>query len=205
VDLGRQLAALHAVTRAQYGLSRCNFVGAIPQGNMPAGDWMEFFIKRRLGPQLRLAQGRGYGQPEARILATAESLLHDHNPTPSLLHGNLLYWNVGPTAGGKTVLLDPAPYYGDPEIDLGRVGWHHLPSGMDVVNRGLDHDSPRREDFLDAYGELPAGYYRRLRLYEVYNALVRLNFYRGKYPAYPARHLENSVRELLEAAEVPPD
>lgn len=201
-DLGGQLAALHAVSREQHGLNRCNFVGAIPQGNMPADSWMDFFIKRRLRPQLSLAEAKGYGQPEALILAAAQGLLHDHNPRPALLHGNLSYWNVGPIAGGKAVFLDPAPYYGDPEIDLVRLGWRHLPSSERVVSWGLDYDSPRSEDFLDAYGELPSGYQRRLPLYEVYSALVELNLYSGKYPESIAQRLDGPVRRLCSVAAI---
>jgi len=182
LDMGRQLAALHSVTRQRYGLSRNNFIGGIPQGNAPGDDWREFYIERRLLPQIRLAQVNGFDHPEAEIVAAVERLLEGHQPKPTLLHGNLSYWNVGPIAGGKVVFFDPAPYFGDPECDLARLGWDYL---------------PHREAFLSGYGEMPKGYRERLPIYEVHDALVRLNSYRGKYPEWYARRLKNSVRKLL--------
>jgi protein-ribulosamine 3-kinase len=182
IDLGRQLVVLHSVTRQRYGLSRNNFNGGIPQDNTPADDWREFYIERRLRPQIRLAQMSGHDQPEAEIVAAAERLLEGHPPRPTLLHGNLSYWNVGPIAGGKVVFFNPAPYFGDPECDLARLGWQN---------------PYHREAFLIGYGEVPRGYSKRLPLYEVHDALVRLNSYRGEHPEWYARRLKNSVRELL--------
>lgn len=181
-DLGRQLAVLHSVKRQRYGLSRNNFSGGIPQDNTPGDDWREFYIECRLRPQIRLAQMNGFDQPEPEIVSAAERLLEDHQPVATLLHGNLSYWNVGPVAGGKVVLFNPAPYFGDPECDLTRLGWECL---------------PHSEVFLSGYGEMPKGYRERLPVYEVHDALGRLNSYRGKHPEWSARRLEKSVRKLL--------
>ncbi|HEX9925366.1 MAG TPA: fructosamine kinase family protein, partial [Anaerolineae bacterium] len=41
--LGRGLAALHRVTHDAYGLDHDNFIGANPQPNQPAVDWVTFF------------------------------------------------------------------------------------------------------------------------------------------------------------------
>ena len=188
MDLGRQLAVLHGVTRERYGLSRCNFLGTVPQDNTPSDNWLEFFIDRRLRPQLHYLRSKGNPQPEAEILDAAESLLRDHNPRPALLHGNLSYWNVGPIAGSKTVFFDPAPYHGDPEIDLVRLGWYH---------------STCCGAFLIGYGDLPDGYRLRRPLYELYHALIRVNAYRGAYPQYGGLRLQRLVRELLDAAKMP--
>lgn len=181
-DLGRQLAVLHSVTRQRYGLSRNNFIGGIPQENTPSNGWREFYIERRHRAQIHLARMNGHDQPEAEIVAAAEGLLEGHQPSPTLLHGNLSYWNVGPIAGGKVVFFNPAPYFGDPECDLARVGWEN---------------SSRRAAFLSGYGEMPKGYRDRLPVYEVHDALVRLNFYRGEYPEWHVRRVKNLVRELL--------
>lgn len=181
-DLGRQLAVLHSVKRQRYGLSRNNFSGGSLQDNKPGDDWREFYIERRLRPQILLAQMYSHDQPEAEIVAAAKELLEGHQPRPTLLHGNLSYWNVGPVAGGKVVFFNPAPYFGDPECDLARVGWDY---------------SPRRAAFLSGYGEMPKDYRDRLPVYEVHDALVRLNSYRGRYAEWYTRRLKNSVRKLL--------
>src|SRR5215203_2006201 len=41
---GKQLAALHRVTREQYGFDENNYVGSVPQKNGSHSDWISFFI-----------------------------------------------------------------------------------------------------------------------------------------------------------------
>lgn len=159
-DFGRQLAALHSVTRDRHGLSRDNFFGTLPQDNTPAADWREFFIERRLRPQIRLAMEKGRSIPEADILNYAERILADHEPRPALLHGNLWSSNRAALAGSKAVCFEPAPYFGDPEVDLALLG-------------NFRGDFP--EGFVAGYGELPDGLARNGLLYELRHILVRSN------------------------------
>ena len=56
VQLGQQLAAMHKVTRDQFGYEIDNTIGSTPQINTPEKDWVVFWQKQRLGYQLQLAE-----------------------------------------------------------------------------------------------------------------------------------------------------
>ncbi len=75
-------------------------------------DWGEFWLERRLRPQLELAKRNGFS-----LSVPSSKLLDGHQPQPSLLHGDLWSGNVGFTPNGP-VVFDPAVYYGDREADL---------------------------------------------------------------------------------------
>lgn len=134
---GEQLAALHHQTAPAFGLSASqlptsshfpapsltanNYMGALPQDNSPSTDWVEFFIHRRLEPQINLAAGRGLLNQSA--IKHFQSLYHrlpELFPAepPALLHGDLWSGNFLCGTNGRPVLLDPAVYYGHRSVDL---------------------------------------------------------------------------------------
>ncbi len=100
----------------------------VPRGAHPSrgpGDrWADFYAARRLEPLLRYAVDAGH-LPEAltrgveRIVARLPDLC-GADPRPSLLHGDAQQNNILTGPGGP-VLLDPAPYFGHPEVDLAFV------------------------------------------------------------------------------------
>lgn len=165
-SLGRQLAKLHAFHGDTHGLDHDNFIGSTPQSNRPAASWREFYLERRLRPQLRLAHVRGHSLDEAGILAAAESCLGDHDPAPALLHGDLWSGNVAALGDGCAVVFDPAPYFGDPETDLAML---ELFGG------------PLPASFLTGYGDLDPDRLRRRPLYDLYHALNHLNLFGSSY------------------------
>lgn len=182
--LGEALAALHAVTaesaqgQAQHGLDHANFIGHTPQDNAPVASntWAEFYLERRLRPQLRLAAartraGRELAASEAAILHRAAELLRDHEPSPALLHGDLWSGNVALLADGCACVcvFDPAPYHGDPETDLAMLELF---------------GPPLPAAFLTAYGATPASEaarHTRRPLYHLYHALNHLNLFGDSY------------------------
>jgi fructosamine-3-kinase len=157
--MGRALAALHGHTGPRFGWHRDNYIGLAPQVNTWKDDWSDFFVECRLLPQARRAR---IGLPETAI----RTLLEDHRPAPSLLHGDLWSGNAGFTQDGP-VVFDPAVYYGDREADL----------AMTELFGGF----PR--EFYEAYGPLDAGYARRKHLYNLYHLLNHLNLFGGGYRA----------------------
>jgi protein-ribulosamine 3-kinase len=162
--LGRMLASTHRKAGPRFGWQRDNYIGATPQPNAWCDDWSRFWMERRLRPQLELARRNGF-----RIELPETSLLEDHQPTPSLLHGDLWSGNAGFTADGP-VVFDPAVYYGDREADL----------AMTELFGGF----PR--EFYRAYNELwplDEGYPRRKHLYNLYHLLNHLNLFGGGYLA----------------------
>ena len=168
---GRQLAAMHRTRRGGFGWDRDNTIGATPQPNPLTADWAEFWHQQRLGFQLGLAAHNGYG---GRLQLQGERLLNrfpgllDHNPDPSLLHGDLWGGNLGFDEQGAPVIFDPAVYYGDREADL----------AMTELFGGF----PDR--FYGAYREawpVEAGYRVRKHLYNLYHVLNHLNLFGGGY------------------------
>jgi len=178
-DLGRQLAALHAVTVERHGLDHDNFIGASPQSNTPAAAWPEFYLERRLRPQLRLARAHGHDLSEAGVLALAETVLAGHEPAPALLHGDLWSGNAAAVPGSTAVVFDPAPYHGDPETDLAML---ELFGG------------PLPEAFFRGYGRSAPDRERRRPLYDLYHALNHLNLFGGGYASMVRRCVEGLRR-----------
>jgi protein-ribulosamine 3-kinase len=162
--LGRMLAASHRRRAPRFGWRRDNYIGATPQVNGWCDDWEEFWVERRLRPQVALALRNGF-----KIDLPPISVLKGHEPPPSLLHGDLWGGNAGFTAEGP-VVFDPAVYYGDREADL----------AMTELFGGY----PR--EFYEAYGEawpLDEGYERRKPMYNLYHLLNHLNLFGAGYLA----------------------
>ena len=161
--LGRMLAAAHRSRPGpRFGWQHDNYIGATPQANGWCNDWQEFWLERRLRPQIELARRNGFD------LALPEfSVLNGHEPQPALLHGDLWSGNAGFTAEGP-VVFDPAVYYGDREADL----------AMTELFGGF----PR--EFYLAYDEawpLDPGYEHRRPVYNLYHLLNHLNLFGGGY------------------------
>lgn len=170
--LGEGLAGLHRRTAGQFGWSRDNTIGSTPQINAWSEGWVDFWRRRRLGYQLRLAADKGHGgslqRVGERLMARLEDLFADHAPAPSLLHGDLWSGNFGVTDGGEPVIFDPAVYYGDREADIAMT---------ELFGRFP-------EAFYRAYGEawpLDPGYPLRRDLYNAYHMLNHLNLFCGGY------------------------
>lgn len=168
---GEQLAALHRITQPQFGLSAGNYMGALPQDNTLSADWVDFFIHRRLEPQLRLAA-------DAHLLDKAAltqfQRLYNHLPaifpseTPSLLHGDLWSGNFLCDEQSRPVLIDPAVYYGHRYMDL----------AMTTLFGGFE--SPFYEAYHHHYPLAP-DYRRSWDIYNLYPLLIHLNLFGHSY------------------------
>ena len=161
-SLGRRLAATHKETGARFGWHRDNYLGATPQPNGWKESWAQFWLERRLRPQLELARRNGFA-----IQTPPLTLLEGYEPKASLLHGDLWSGNAGFAAEGP-VVFDPAVYYGDREADV----------AMTELFGGFP------QAFYRAYAEsfpLEEGYERRKALYNLYHLLNHLNLFGGSY------------------------
>ena len=169
-EFGRQLARLHQVPGSlRFGWTHDNTVGLTPQLNPWTQDWAEFWQVHRIGVQLDLAKQKGARFKQGdRLLAMIPSLLADHKPTPSLVHGDLWSGNAGTTQSGEPVMFDPALYWGDREVDL----------AMTELFGGF---SP---EFYVGYTEvypIAPGYSSRKNLYNLYHILNHFNLFGGSY------------------------
>jgi protein-ribulosamine 3-kinase len=123
-QIGQALARLHAIKGEQFGLETHCYWGSLYQDNRRLADWPEFFWLRRIEPRLRAAVASGNLPTEfvswVERLGSRLPALCGPPVQPALLHGDAHQNNFLSTARGP-VLIDPAVYYGHPEIDLAFV------------------------------------------------------------------------------------
>lgn len=170
--LGEQLAALHDISHESFGWTQDNYIGSSPQLNRRSDNWAEFWRDCRLQPQLTMARAAGFNgrlvDRGEHLLEKLDQLLQGHEPSASLLHGDLWSGNKAFTTGGQPVIFDPASYYGDRETDI----------AMTELFGGFG------SDFYSAYqahSPLPAGYPLRRDLYKLYHMLNHLNLFGTGY------------------------
>lgn len=185
--LGRQLAAMHRCSAAQFGWQIDNTIGATVQRNQETADWITFWREQRLGFQLTLAASKGYGgelqRRGERLLADFPALFSAYRPTPSLLHGDLWSGNYAALADATPVIFDPALYYGDRETDL----------AMTTLFGGFG------QDFYAAYEEawpLDAGYATRKTFYNIYHIINHLNLFGGSYQQQAISMINQVLAEI---------
>ena len=172
----RELAAMHnADTKAfvsggKFGFLQSNYIGARPQTNTPAENWVSFFREQRLAPQFKAADSNFTSNDRTlitKLLDHLEDFLVEPEK-PSLLHGDLWSGNVFCGKNGKAMLIDPAAYVGHKEADI----------AMTELFGGFP------QTFYDAYREvnpLQDGYEERRDLYNLYHLLNHLNMFGQNY------------------------
>jgi fructosamine-3-kinase len=172
---GALIASLHAVPRRRFGYARDTLIGPLAQPNPEAARWVPFFRDHRLLYMARAAHDEG-ALPSA-LLARIERFaarIDEHllEPAhPALLHGDLWTGNVLTCGGKVAAFVDPAIYFGHPEIELafatlfGTFG----------------------ESFFAAYQErlpLEPGFFaERREIYNLYPRLVHVRLFGAGYLA----------------------
>lgn len=177
--LGEGLAKLHMAPvpfkGEHYGFQCDTYLGMAVQSNEWMEDFSDFFIERRLRPQLMLAASKfahlkwGEGtvdvSPQSfeslltKVRAVLEPVKHVR---PSLLHGDLWQGNTGATKEREPFMHDPACWYGHSEFDLALASMFggFLP------------------EFYEAYHALvprAEGFEARQEVYRLYHYLHHLN------------------------------
>jgi len=163
------LAATHDVRAEQFGLERGTLIGSLTQPNRWTASWLEFFREQRLLHMAEIARRDGPLPPAVfkRLQAFAQRLddFLEEPPYPSLLHGDVWTTNVLAQHGRITGFLDPAVYYGHPEIELAFITLF----------------STFGRSFFDRYEELrpirPGFLERRRDIYNLYPLLVHVRHF----------------------------
>jgi fructosamine-3-kinase len=167
------LAGLHAVSAPRFGLERDTLIGGVPQRNKQTNDWLPFFRDARL--RFMADEAVAVGRLPARERQRIEDLCGrldewivepEH---PSLLHGDVWTTNVLARGGRITGFLDPAIYYGHPEIELA------FTTLFGTFGR----------PFFERYTEMrplePGFFEVRRDLYNLYPLLVHVRLFGGAY------------------------
>ena len=166
-NFGRKLALMHQQTHPKFGLEFDNYIGSLHQNNEQNKNWDDFFIQKRLQAQLSI------GDFTANILSDFDKLFQKiPNIFPvektALLHGDLWGGNFLAKGGDTPVLIDPAIYYGNREMDI----------AMSKLFGGFN------SKFYASYNEvfpLENGWEERIRVCNLYPLLVHVNLFGGGY------------------------
>jgi protein-ribulosamine 3-kinase len=123
-QMGHALAKIHSVKGDHCGFASHTYWGPFYQDNSPTAEWVAFFRERRIAPRLEAAIASGHLPSDVvpyieRLSAQLDDLCGPPI-TPSLLHGDSHHNNFLDTVNGP-VLIDPAIYFGHPEMDLAFV------------------------------------------------------------------------------------
>lgn len=170
-NFAEQLATLHFQTNDKFGLDYSNFMGKLPQKNTFNTNFTAFFIQNRLKPQVKIAFDNL--KLNQNHIAKFENL-YKQLPTifpkekPSALHGDLWSGNFICSTSQKAVLVDPAVYYGNREVDL----------SMSLLFGGFS--TIFYENYRTNY-PLISGFNKRKDYYNLYPLLVHLNLFGSTY------------------------
>jgi protein-ribulosamine 3-kinase len=169
--LASGIANVHRTNALTYGLGYSNYIGSLPQSNLETASWTNFFISERLEKQVQLAVRNGRCESEMRMHFNrlyeklGQYLIEEK---PCLVHGDLWSGNVVVSESGTPVLIDPAVYFGNREMDL----------AMSKLFGGFDPDFYRM--YANCY-PLENGLNERIEIYNLYPLLVHLNLFGGSY------------------------
>jgi fructosamine-3-kinase len=189
-QLGAGLARLHRASRPLnggrgFGFRVDNFIGCGPQPNGWLSDWGQFFVERRLAPQLERLQRRGMGLTDSEaLLQRVPGWLNGHGAEPVLVHGDLWSGNAGLLSGGGAALFDPAVHWADREVDLAMA---RLFGGFPAA-------------FFEGYGQewpLAVGSDQRVDLYNLYHLLNHANLFDAGPGGSYGRRAQSSIHALL--------
>ncbi len=166
---GERLATLHRTTLAQqFGWHEDNYIGQTRQYNTLNKNWSRFFAETRIGLMMEDCARHGIRLTNIDVLVTQiHTLLKEHQPRASLLHGDLWSGNAGFCKFGP-VIYDPAVYYGDREADIAMTE--------------LFGAFP--QEFYAGYNQtwpLDSGYRNRKHIYNLYHLLNHALLFGGHY------------------------
>ena len=168
-------ARLHAVTADLFGHERDTLIGPLPQRNTQSARWVDFFRDHRLAPMADLAVraktlSMGTRRSLDRLADRLDRYLTEPD-RPRLLHGDLWTGNILCRKGVITALIDPAIYYGHPEVELAFMTLFNTVNSM-FFHRYREQ-AVLEPDFFDA----------RKDIYLLYPLLVHTKLFGGHYAA----------------------
>jgi fructosamine-3-kinase len=180
----RLLADLHSNSLPEFGFPYDTLTGELPLPNPRTDSWIDFFAEHRLRYAARRAHDDGPLPASLvteieRLAAECDRWLAEPD-SPSLLHGDVWTENVLASGDRITGFLDPATYYGHPEVELAYVDW----------------TGTFGEAFFDAYDEIRGiadeFWETRRHLYRLFPLLVHVWHFGERY----VRPVERMVESL---------
>ena len=168
---GENLANLHQITNENFGLDYDNYIGSLYQKNSFENTWEGFYCNNRLlfliekARDLKLLTKYECDKVE-KLCNQLNSLLP--KTSPSLIHGDLWSGNLICDLENNPVLIDPAVYYGHPEMD-----WAMLCLFGNYPNIAFE----KYNEII----KLEPGFNERKELHQLYPLLVHLILFGNSY------------------------
>lgn len=184
VHAAELLADLHANSAPAYGLAQDTLIGGLHQPNPWSDSWIAFFRDQRLLYMAGEAQRVGRLSDSlferlTRFATQVERWLWEPE-RPSLLHGDIWTSNVLAVGDRITGFLDPAIYYGHPEVELAFITLF----------------GTFAQPFFRRYQELrpiaPGFFEERRDIYNLYPLLVHTRLFGGSY----AHAVDQTLRQF---------
>jgi len=176
IEAAKVLTALHSVTNEShmYGYYYDTSIASFSQKNEQTQyNWTLFLGQMRIMPMAKICYGKG--AISKQIMERLEGLCRDIYKridmsviTPSLLHGDLWSGNILFSKNGA-VLIDPAIYFGDKEMELAFIVMFNT-FGKTFFN-AYSEVHPLSDDFYET----------KVPLYQIYPLLVHVALYGSSY------------------------
>ena len=171
--LGEGLAFLHKDSTSQsnkdFGWSRKGYIGSSIQERGLGENWGTFFVNFRLIPQIKKGESWGLKLSDFKeLLRNLSIFLNEHEPKPSLVHGDLWSGNIAIEKSGKGIIFDPASWWADREVDI----------AMTRMFGGFS------KDFYNGYNKiwkLSDCSETRIEIYNLYHLINHANIFGGHY------------------------
>ncbi len=187
--LGQGLALMHQKSAKhnpeKFGWEEDGYIG---KGIQPGGwlaNWGEYFVNMRLIPQLKIASKWGLRiEDYQEILIALPSFLNEHQPSPSIVHGDLWGGNAAILQDGRGVLIDPAAWWADREVDI----------AMTKLFGGFS------KKFYAGYEKvwpLPTSAQKRVEIYNLYHLINHANLFGGSYKEQCLRTLKTLKGSII--------
>ena len=170
-NFGENLANLHLITNEKFGLAYDNYIGSINQINTYENNWLNFYTNHRIIQLMIMARNKNLlnSQDCKKIESICNSFKNIiPNTLPSLVHGDLWSGNLFFSENGSPVLIDPAVYFGHPEID-----WAML----DLFGNYPEHSF----EIYNEINPLEVGFKERKAIHQLYPLLVHLVLFGKTY------------------------
>lgn len=171
--IAEALVHLHDQTADTFGFTADTTIGPFRQRNTPHLRWIDFFREVRILGFAR--EMRDEGRLDAALMDRLERFAASFDAyllepeRPALLHGDVWSGNVLTHRNRPAALIDPALYYGHPEMELAFIGMFHT-FGPPFYAR------------YQALRPLPPGFFEtRAPIYRLYPYLVHVRAFGGSY------------------------
>ena len=168
---GEKLAVLHMNKNEFFGLDYDNYIGSLRQINKKENNWKGFYSNQRLLHLTKFAFDKELlSKADSKKMEELCYKLDTYVPftEPSLIHGDLWSGNLIFDGQGKPVFIDPAIYYGHPEMDWAMLSL--FGSYPETAMKSYCNIIP-----------LENNYFEREKIYQLYPLLVHLILFGRSY------------------------